>query len=264
MTIEIETGTTDTDKPSILWDNIFERGTVTVVNEVADGAAANAYLEDTTFDFWNQAVGTANITVDMGSEVTCDCFGVAAHLAGSLGITLIVSSSADNVVYTTRSSVVPSDDTTVMGFFPPVSARYWRFTRFGGVCPIGVIKLGKRLIIPTGVLSGHVAINHAQEIELMNNTSIKGQFLGNRIIKMGAETSINFGLLDTEFVDDDMAGFETHYNEGRTFFYAGSPSKFPKDVGYCWRPERAGTMRPSYQEGATLMQVQLDVSVYVE
>jgi hypothetical protein len=132
------------------------------------------------------------------------------------------------------------------------------------VASFGVIKLGKRLVIPGGVLSGHVGINHANRVDLLNNTSIRGQFLGNRIIRLGAETNINFGLVERSFVDNDMLMFESHYNSGRTFFYAGSPLNYPEDYGYCWRPEGGSELRPSYEEGGDLMQLDMDVSVYVE
>lgn len=264
MTIEIEAGTVAQDKPSILWDNIFERGTVTASSTAVDGDAANAYAEDTTFDFWTPDTNFGVITVDMGSDVECDCLGVAAHTLGTVGTEITVESSDNGSDWVIRGRVTPITDDTLMLFFPIVSARYWRVYMDDTIASIGVIKLGKRLIIPTGVLSGHTAINHAQEVELLNNMSVKGQFLGNRIVKLGAETSINFGMIEADFVDNDMAAFEAHYNEGRSFFYAGSPRKFPKDVGYCWRQDRAGTLRPNYQEGGELMQVELQVAAYVE
>jgi hypothetical protein len=263
MTITIASGTIAPDKPAILWNNVFNDGTVTVSSETADGAGANA-LEETTFDFWIPSAVLASISVDLGSARICDAAGIAAHTIGSTGASVEVQSSDNGATWVTRAASTPSDNETILILFPAVSARYWRILLTGAVAAIGVVKLGRRLIIPTGVLSGHVGLHHAREIELLTNQSIKGQFLGNRIIKMGAETDINFGLMDVEFVENDMAEFERHYNEGGTFFYAGSPSRLPKDVGYCWRQERAGSMRPSYDEGSTLMNVSIQVAAYVD
>lgn len=263
MSVIIDSGSTDTNLPMLLYYSIFEDGDVTVSSETADGAGANA-LEDTTFDFWTPATFPAQITVDYGSAVECDCVGIAAHDAGTNGSTYVVQSSDDGSAWTTRFSLAPLTNDTVLGIFPAISARYWRVRCSTAISSTGVIKLGKRLIIPGGVLSGHVSVNHSHKIELLNNTSIKGQFLGNRILRIGAETEINFGLLETSFVDNDMAVFEAHYNSGRTFFYAGSPLSYPEDYGYCWRPEGADELRPSYQEGGTLMQVDMAVSVYVD
>lgn len=261
MSIEIETGATQTDKPLLLYQNVFEDGTVTVASETADGLGLNA-VEDTTFDFWTPSIANSGIAVDYGSAVQCDCFGVAAHTAGTAGTTIYVQSSNDGVTYTNRSIVSPLTDETIVSIFPAVSARYWRVLQGDAVCSIGVLKLGKRLVIPDGVISGGVAINHANRYELLTNMSVKGQFLGTRIKMIGAETNIDFGLMDTDFVDNDMAVFEHHFNSGRTFFYAGSPSEWPEDYGYCWRS--GDELRPTRDEGGVLSQVSMDVACYAE
>lgn len=264
MTIEIESGATDTGKPLLLYQNVFEDGTVTVSSETADGEGANA-LEDTTFDFWTASTTAAFISVDYGSSVECDCLGVAAHNLGSLGASIKVRNSVDGVTFAdVTSTYSPLTDDTLVVIFPAESSRYWRVTVGDGPASIGVLKLGKRLVIDGGVISGHVSIDHGAKVELLNSTSIGGQFLGNRIKRVGASTSIDFGLLDRDFVDNQMRMFEYHYNSGRTFFFAGNPAFMPENVGYCWRPENANELRPSYEEGGELMSVSMDVSAYVE
>lgn len=261
MSVIIEAGATSTGTASILYENIFEGGTVTVSSETADGAGLNA-VEDTTFDFWTGGAATARITVDYGSAVECDCVGAASHSLGTDGADLSIEYSADNVTWTEVSLVEPLTDDTILAVFPAVSARYWRASVLNGPSSIGVLKLGKRLVMPSGVLSGHTAINHALRVDLLTNNSVKGQYLGTRIKRIGAEANINFGLLETSFVDNDMAVFEAHFNSGRTFFYAGSPSEWPDDYGYCWRS--GSELAPSYEEGGELSQVSMEVSVYVE
>lgn len=51
MSVTIEPGAILTQNASILYQNIFEDGTVTVSSETDDGPGLNA-VEDTTFDFW--------------------------------------------------------------------------------------------------------------------------------------------------------------------------------------------------------------------
>lgn len=263
MTVEIEVGAAHTGKPLLLYDSVFENGTVTVSSETPDGEGANA-LEDTTFDFWTPADATASITVDCGSAVECDCLGVAAHTLGTEGASIQVRGSSDGSAWVTISSVSPMVDDTIVSIFPAVSYRYWQVQVTGGPASIGVVKLGKRLIIDGGVISGHVSIDHGAKVELLNSTSIGGQFLGNRIKRVGAETSIDFGLLDRDFVDNVMAAFEAHYNSGRTFFFSAHPTFMPENIGYCWRPERGGELSPTYEEGGELMSVSMDVSAYVD
>lgn len=262
MTVTIVSGATDTQNATVLYQNIFEEGSVTVSSETADGAGLNC-IEDTTFDFWTASSAYSTITVDMGSAVECDCIGVAAHNIGLSGARIGVEYSDDNITYNATGFLEePLIDDTILGVFSAVSARYWRVYVSNGPASIGVIKLGKRLVYPSGVLSGYTPINHANRVDLMTNTSIKGQYLGTRIKRVGADTNVNFGLIDTNFVDNDMAVFESHFNSGRSFFYAGSPSEWPEDYGYCWRS--GGEIRPSLEEGGVLSQVNMDVSVYVE
>lgn len=264
MTIEIESGATDTGKPLILYQNIFEDGTVVVSSETTDGYGANA-IEDTTFDFWTGAGATANITVDYSEDVECDCFGVAAHTLGTDGASIRVLGSDDDVTYDNVSSLIsPITDDTILVIFPSTTYRYWRISVTSGPSSIGVLKLGKRLVIDGGVISGYISVNHGVKVELLNSTSTGGQFLGNRIKRVGAETTIDFGLIDRDFVDSSMAAFEAHYNSGRTFFYAGNPTFLTDDFGYCWRPEKGSELRPRYEEGGELMSVSMDVMAYVE
>lgn len=261
MSVQIVSGAENTGNANILYENIFEDGTLTVSSAAADGAGANA-VEDTTFDFWTPTSVPATFNVDYGSAVECDCVGIAAHNAGMNGSSIQVLSSSDDITYTLRASTTPLTDDTIMIMFPAVTARYWRVAVTAAVCSIGVIKLGKKLEFPSGVLTSHTAINHASRVELLTNQSIKGQYLGTRIKRVGADASVNFGLVDVDFMENDMAVFEAHYNSGRTFFYSSSASDHPDDYGYCWR---AGSeLRPSYEEGGTLAQVDMDLSVYVE
>lgn len=261
MSVLIEPGSAETKNATVLYESVFESGTVTVSSETSDGAGLNA-VEDTTFDFWTGGAATSRITVDYGSDVECDAFGVAAHTIGTDGATIAVEYSDDDMSYTEAASVTPTDDDTIFIVFPVTSARYWRVSVTDGPASIGVMKLGKRLIFPCGVLSGYTPINHAHRIELLTNMSVSGQFLGTRIKRVGADTGIDFGMIETDFVDTHMRGFEDHFNSGRTFFYAGAPDDWPDDYGYCWRSR--DEIRPSLDEGGVLSSVSMDVSVYVE
>ena len=262
MTIVIAANTPSTEKPTLLIENILTEGDLTVSSETSDGAGLNA-LSDTTFDFWTPSATNARLDVDMGEAVTCDAVGIAAHTLGTDGASFRVRSSNTGFTdLTTRIDHSPLTDDTIIGLFQSVSARYWRFQIYNGPASIGVVKIGKRVIVPTGVLLGHVGANHGERIELLSNDSINGQFLGTRVIRRSAEINIDFGLVSKEFVENDLAMFEYNYNQGRTFFYAGSPANLPNDIGYCKRPSASQELRPNY-EGGDLMQLDFEAQVYV-
>jgi hypothetical protein len=261
MTIQIATDTPETEKPTLLIGNIFAQGTVTASATIPDGPFGNA-TSDSTFDFWTPSEATATAEVDMGAPVFCDALGIAAHTLGTVGATVEVQRSADGIAWTTVVAVTPTNDSAIVAIWPEVSARYWRLRVISGPASIGVVKLGSRIIIPSGVALGHVSVNHAERIELLSNDSIDGQFLNTRVIRKSGETTLDFGLVSQSFIDEDMADFERLYNEGRTFFYAGSPANLPLDVGYCKRPMGASEMRPFY-EGGEFMQLDFEAQIYV-
>ena len=262
MTIVIASNTPSTEKPTLLIENILTEGDLTVSSETSDGAGLNA-LSDSTFDFWTPSATNARLDVDMGESVTCDAVGIAAHTLGTDGASFRVRTGTTGFAnVTTRIEHSPLTDDTILGLFPSISARYWRFEILNGPASIGVIKLGKRIIVPSGVSLGHVSVNHAERLELLTNDSVDGQFLGTRVIRRSGETTLDFGLVPASFVDNEMGVFEMRYNEGRTFFYAGNPADLPRDVGYCKRPMGASEMRPAY-EGGDLMQLDFEAQVYV-
>ena len=258
MTMAIAENTPHVEKPTLLVDNVFTNGTWF---GWGGGVRENA-LGDNTFDFWTStSTASAGISVDMGSPQSCDGIGIAAHNLGTVGATVQVQTSANNSSWTTRLSVSPLTDTTIFGVFPVVSARYWRVIITDGPFSIGVLKLGRRIIIPSGVSLGHVAANHAERIELLSNDSIDGQFLNTRVIRRSGKVNLDFGIVPASFVENDMGVFEMRYNEGRAFFYAGSPLSLPKDVAYCKRPMGGSEMRPTY-DGGELMTLAFEAQIY--
>jgi hypothetical protein len=261
MTIAIASGTPSLEKPTLLTENLFEQGTVTSAFANPGFPSANA-LTDETFDFWVANVSPNAITVDMGVATPASAVGIAAHTLGTSGTQVLVRSSADNSIYVTRLTINPADNSTIFGVFPEVSARYWRVVFQNAPITLGVLKLGKRVIVPSGVALGHVSVNHGQRIELLSNDSMNGQFLGTRIERRSGDISLDMGLVPRDFIEGDFADFETRYNEGRSFFYCGSPLNLPLDTGYCKRPMGGGEVRPSHV-GGDLMQLQFGAQVYV-
>lgn len=257
MSIIVESDAENVNEALLLYNNVFEEGTITST----PGTDHENAIEDTTFDYWITGPPNSKLKVSLGAGYTCDCVGVAAHTMGTDGASFRVQHSSDGMSWTGATSLIsPLTDETIMVKFKPVTADYWRFMITTADTTIGVVKLGEALKMPNGVLSGHTAINHANRIKLLTNNSVGGHFLGSRVKSIGGETDINFGLIETSYLENDMAMFESHFNNGRAFFYAGAPDSFPDDCGYCWR--NGDEMRPSYEEGGTLANISLSVAVY--
>ena len=264
MSIVIVSGAQGTSGANLLYRNLLLEGTLTAVNELASSPVENA-VSGETWDYWSQSSAVDGaIIVDLGSAKTCDGLGISSHDGGTKGARYSLYYSSNNISYSPVFIHSPNDNSAIFVAFPPISARYWAVIADVAVSNIGVIILGQRLQFPAGVLTGHTSMHNAKKSKLMNTTTVSGHHRNNRITRMGIEGKIDFGLVATSFGDGAFQEFKDHYNAGKIFFYAGSPLNYPKDTALCWRPEAAGDISPSYQEGGTLMDLSMEVSAFVD
>jgi hypothetical protein len=262
MTVIIADDAFDKGKPCVLYDNILTRGTVTAVSAASGYDILNA-ISGTTWDFYRPSTaGVVDYAVDMGAATEVDCAFIDAHnIVGDV----FVQRSSDGVNWSSVTDTVDvSDGAAIMFIWRGVSYRYWRFVFDCAVAPdIGVLMMGKRLVFPQGVDTDHTSIQHARRYELLGGDSLTGQFTGQKVIKRAADVDVTFPLLDAEWVDAELAGFEYHYNTGQPFAFAAMPSRYPADMGYCQRPENAGELRPKYYEGGMYEEFTMSLGVYV-
>lgn len=262
MTIQITNTPTATDNlPTILYNNLFAQGTLSVTN--SGTSYLNAVTEN-TYKYWTPSSLPSILTVDLGSAYSADAFAVVGHDCYTHGNTLTLQSSPDNTTWTTRCTVTPTDNTTILGLFNSVSARYWRLQVSGGTVPnIAVVMLGARFTFPAGVKPPYVPVWLSQQYELLTATTIGGQFLGNRVKRKGGKTQINLVALDRSFVESSLLGFKEHYNLGKAFVWAAGPNIFTKDVGYVWRTE-GSTINPVFDSNGLFMSTSMEVYAYGE
>lgn len=263
MTVVIRSGATDTDVINVLFNNVFTQGTFTWGSQ-ADGFNAVNALEDATWNAWRPTSVPSSLTVDCGAPVTCDTLGVAAHNMASNGAGIQVQHSSDGSTWTTISAIFsPLTNDDIIIRFAATSARYWRVLLQSAVATIGVINLGQSLKFPCSPIAGHKPLHHARKVELLTNESMGGNLLGNRPVKVGAETNINVGQVARDWAENDLVAFEAHYNRGGAFFYCGAPSVIPNDMGYCWRTGGMSEMSITWVEGDAMADVSFDVRSYV-
>lgn len=260
--IYIGAGVTDTDKPVVLYDNLFTQGTLSGVAD-PDFPVGNA-VTGTTWDFWKpDSPSIRSITVDLGASATADCAFIDAHELATVGASVRVQTSTDGVSWSSASQLyTPTDNSPIMIIFSPASSRYWRIIQTDGPAAVGVVMLGERLTFEYG-FSDPVSFNHGKQVEVMGGNSLGGHFLGQKIRRKGGNTSFNFPWLSADWVNNEMAMFETHYNEGKPFAMALRPNYDDEELAYCWRPDGASELRPSYQVNGRAMTVDMQVDYYV-
>lgn len=264
MTIVITNTPTNNDSlPTVLFDNLFLDGTLSASTE-AVGYPKESAVSENTNKSWKPTALPANLSVDLGSATAVDSFAVVAHSCGTQGNTVALQSSIDNATWTTRCTVVPTDNTTILGMFTSTSARYWRILISNGSVPnIGVAMIGQRFNFPAGVKAPYTPVWLSQQYELLTATTLGGQFLGNKVLRQGGRTAINLVSFERNFAETNLTNFRLHYNSGKAFVWAAGPSIFSKDAGYVWRTD-SSTMTPTFDENGSWMSVGLEVDAYGE
>jgi hypothetical protein len=264
MTIRIETALTSLDSlPTILFNNLFLSGTLSASSEAAGFPKENAISENTN-KAWKPTSLPATLSVDLGTSRLINSFAIVAHECGSKGNTVTLQSSTNNSTWTTRCTVTPTDDTTILGLFNTVLARYWRIQISNGTAPaIGVAMIGSRFNLPAGVKPPYTPVWLSQTYELLTANTMGGQFLGNKINRKGGMTSINLVSVERGFAEGTLLPFREHYNLGKAFVWASGPSIFTKDVGYVWRTNDS-VMAPTFDENGSWMSVSMEVNAYGE
>lgn len=263
MAVYIERTEVNADKaPHFLWDNVFLNGTVTASSEATNGEVENA-LEDSTWDYWTPTSSTGSINLSLASSATVSALAIASHNLGSNNATISLDDSSGTP--TQLFSISPADDRTIIVLFDSTTSDDFTFyiDSADAACSIGNIFLGDPLVLTNGILPGYTPLWMADNIELLESMSVSGQFFQNRIIKRSAQTRLNLNILERATVEgDDFQNFRSHYNDGKTFFFAAGPSVFEDDVSYCRRLS-GSEMRPSFQQNGIFYNVDLGLEAFV-
>jgi len=254
----------DMSLPIVLFDNFYNKGTISWTSAMSGFPGSNVATES-TFDYWAPNNAPDSVSVNLGTPMEADTFAVIAHTLGSSGSVVNFEQSTDGATWVFVGQVTPTDDTPILFLFRGVTKQYWRVRILSTTTDpvIGNIVLGKRFTFPGGVMPPYTPIWQAQMVDLLNAKSLGGQFLGNRVLRKGADTSISLVSFSNTFAETDLQPFFEWYNGGHAFVWASSPENFVHDVGYVWRKSGA-EMRPTFTETGNWVKVTMEVEGYVQ
>ena len=244
--------------PLVLFDNILLDGTVTATTEAVDAEVDNL-LTDSTFDFWKPTTTSGTVSLSLGVAATASALGIAGHDLGTQGATVVVKRGV-----TTVATINPTDDSTIIILFASGSDTAYSVEISGATAApyISNLFLGVPLVFESGIIPAYTPLWMAEEVELLMNESLGGQFFQNRVIRKSANTSVNLNILDRTFVEGTgFQGFRRHYNDGRTFFFAAGPSNFEDDGSFCRRS--GDTLKPTFANDGIFYQVGMQLEAYI-
>lgn len=264
--IFIETGNVfDASAPTALYENLLSEGTLSGTGST--GFEVGNAITGTTWDFWRPpSSAVASIQVVLTSAAVADCAAISAHDMFTNGASFRVQYSANGGTTWSNATdwITPTDNDDIMVLFPEFTGNAWRLQQQNGPASVAVILIGKKLAFDGGIDGARVGFAHGNRVEVMGGNSIGGQFLGQRVRRRGGNTRVTFPWLPSQFVDNTMAEFQVHYNDGRPFAFAGSPSYDRSDLAYCWRPDTGSELRPSYIQNGIAAEVNMELDYYVE
>ena len=224
--------------------------TPTVSSEDASFPALN--LADWhSWSRWKAAsAGTSHaVQWDAGTATACDCAAIYNHslVAGQTCVVQWSTSGAGSwTTVATFTGVAPSTalwppaSQALMASFVSVSARYWRllFSSGSAFTPsLGVAAIGPRLLTERSAHVGMKTPRQARVMEILNNVSDAGNFLGRSIIDRGVSGSIELEYLSASWVESTWMPFSAHAS--RYPFFLSWPPVVDGDVQPCvfaWTP----------------------------
>ena len=244
--------------------NNYAAGSVISATSAAVGYPAINTVDPATWSSWRPTAAPSNISYDLTTEQAVDVVCIGAHNLATTASTVRIERSSDGVSWTAaRPPYLPTTDDDIIFTIPSQTYRYWRIRITGGIPNIGIVFLSSRLNFPHTPIDSYTPLHHAKQYTKEFNDSIKGALLGNRVMAAGSETDVDLGFVERTFVDGPLRAFESHYNQGNTFFYAGWPAGQPLDMGYCRALGEDEIIAVEYIEADKLANLRFGVRAYV-
>lgn len=247
--------------PMVAYENLMAEGTLVDALLPTGGPRIDATTEDTD-EFWLTSGTNTTCRTTLVSPKAADVCFVANHTLGSRGATFTLQYRSGGV-WNTLWSFAPENDDPFMVVFPNRTADGWGVQVSTDATQIGVLWIGPRVVIPGGITPDYQPIWARHRVEKLPGVTRRGHFKGQRIERVGGSMEAVFMPVPHDFALVTMRGFRKHYNEGKAFVFASSPSRFAEDFAYCWATEDAA-FSPFILAGGGLAQFTITAETYVE
>lgn len=195
------------------------------------------------------------LTLDFINAKPLSYVAVAAHTLKDYHITL--EWSLDGVTYTELHSGVETSDNPLIFVFTEVTARYVRFSAYGG--EVGVIYCGRILELQRGIYAGHTPITLSRTTVKNLNRSVKGQFLGTSIVRTGLSSSYQASNIPIDWYETNIEPLSLHART-KPFFVAWNPLEHPTHTVYGYAQ---GDIKPTLSGVINMCEFSFDLDGYV-
>jgi hypothetical protein len=234
------------NRARILWAPIT--GTIT-----AGGTDGDLAANDYTNQRWKPGALPINWKVVTAADANVDCVFIAAHNLGTAGVTVVVQTAATvGGAFTTRATIVPTDDSTIAVMFnnagAPYVVREVRISLSGASsgASIGIIRAGVALQMEQPVFGGVKPIGLSRLVETRHSQSETGQWMGLTIQRQASATEMNWTHLTSAWYRSTFQPFSLSLPQ-TPFGLIQNPLRMPESVAWCWTnqspaPENMGVL----------------------
>jgi hypothetical protein len=237
-------------------------GTIT-----ADGTDGDLAANDYTFQRWACGTLPANWKVVTAANADVDCVFIAAHNLGSTGSTVLVQTAATvGGAFTTRATIVPTDDSTIAVMFNDAGVPYVvrevriQVTGASGAVQVGIIRAGVALQMEQPVFGGVRPIGLSRLVETRHSQSETGQWLGRTIQRQASATEMNWTHLTSAWYRSTFQPFALSLPQ-TPFGLIQNPSRMPESLAWCWTEQ---TPAPENMGILDYMAVSLSITGFLE
>lgn len=206
----------------------------------------------TTYSRYVPTGENETITADFGGSKSLDY--VAMYVTDPDASTFSLEYYASSAWHSLGSAITRTDAGCLLWVFDTTSASKIRITT-SKKPEIAVIKSGAALVIPVGLPVGYEPSLFNPNEKLSNTASVTGQILGTQVESQRMDESLNFDLIDPDWINDDWMPARLLIRTVGVFF-AWNLADFPEHVVY---GVVTGDPKASYSQVNTMrLQVKLE------
>ena len=217
------------------FDNLLIGETLTPSSEVSGFEAVNTTTWETYSAWQTTTAGAQTLTVDFGSAVSADSFGVAGHNLFSTGSAVALEHSPDGVTWTSAiGTVTPTTNEPIFRKFTSVSKRYWRFAFSStSAFTIANLFLGVAFQMPKPQNYGGKIAPYHKNHKAMYSRNRTGALLGRSLKYLGGQLTLSFSNMESTWV---RSNWETLYGKlmSQAFYVAVDTANYPTEAAYAW------------------------------
>jgi len=240
------------NEPIAPYENILSRA-------VTISEPAEALLDDDTTTRWTpEDLDSVSFEGLASTQVTH--IGVSGHNLGSSGGELLIE-GYDGSAWVAIDTITADNDQSVLREVVPSAVSGIRVTAIGEGIRVSILYVGQALEFERKFYQGHTPIRFSEENTLLVKSQGGGQFLGNRVDRRSASTTVSIKNLLPYFVRIKLEPFRQHYNNGGRFFFSWRPDKYPDEAVFAYG---SGAMKPTNDGPAAYMSVDFQIVAYIQ